>query len=297
MTACGVAQLEAPARADRIGRRPRITVRHTELVQGTAEDSETAVAYDDHGSGPAIVLLHGHPFDRSMWSPQVEDLSRDFRVLALDLPGYGDSPIRSDTMTMSAFSDAVVGVLDLSGVDRAAVVGLSMGGLVAMELGLRYPGRVTGLVLAATTAEPVADGEPKLRLAKAALAEERGMLPLAAEMLTDLLGPNASRDNDLVLKIFAMMLSTPPQGAAAALRGRAQRPDYSSLLASLAVPALVIAGDHDVLAPAAVVERLVAALPEPELLHFSSSGHLPNLEEPSRFNDAVRRFAVRHAVV
>lgn len=117
------------------------------------------------------------------------------------------------------------------------------------------------------------------------------MLPLAAEMIADLFGPDAGRDHELVLRIFAMMLATPPQGAAAALRGRAQRPDYSTLLPSLAVPAIIIAGAHDAHASEAVVQQLVSALPEAQLLRFAKSGHLPNLEEPEHFNEAVRRFA------
>lgn len=254
---------------------------------------ENAVAYDDRGAGSALVLLHGHPFDRSMWRPQLDALSTEFRVLALDLPGYGASPPRSDTMTMRAFADTVVEVLDTLAIDRAVIVGLSMGGLVAMELGLGYPRRVNGLILAATTAEPVADGEREMRSTKAALAQQRGMLPLAAEMIADLFGPDAERDHELACRIFAMMLATPPDGAAAALRGRAQRPDYSRLLSSLAVPAIVIVGAHDAHASETVVQQLVGALPDPELVRLADSGHLPNLEEPERFNEAVRAFAQR----
>lgn len=248
------------------------------------------IAYDERGAGEPLVLLHGHPFDRSMWSPQLAALSDEFRVVAPDLPGYGDSALRADPMPMRSFADAVIELFDLLEVERAVVVGLSMGGLVAMELGLGYPARVKGVVLAATTAEPVAAGEQEVRLAKAALAQERGMLPLAGEMITDLFGPDAGRDHALVLRIFTMMLSAPAQGAAAALRGRAQRPDYSQLLTGLPVPAMVIAGDHDVHAPDRIVEQLVGALPDPELVRFAGSGHLPNLEEPDGFNAAVRRF-------
>lgn len=208
-----------------------------------------------------LVLVHGHPFNRSMWHPQLDDLSAHFRLLALDLPGYGESPMRRDPMTMRLFADAVIDLLDLLGIQRAIAVGLSMGGLVAMELGLGYPERIDGIVLAASTAEPVASGEVEERLAKASLAESLGMTPLAAEMIADLLGPRAIHDHRLVLRIFAMMLATPPDGAAAALRGRAQRPDYSTLLRSLSVPALVITGDHDPHAPQCVVEGLVDALP------------------------------------
>ncbi len=196
---------------------------------------------------------------------------------------------------MRGFADATVELLDLLDVERAVIVGLSMGGLVAMELGLGYPERVDALVLAATTAEPVAEGEVAQRYAKAALAQDRGMLPLAGEMITDLFGPRAGLEHALVRSIFAMMLSAPPAGAAAALLGCVARPDYSTALRALDVPAMVIAGDHDPHAPAAVVEQLVEALPDAELVRFADSGHMPNLEEPERFNDVVGDFARRHS--
>jgi 3-oxoadipate enol-lactonase len=254
-----------------------------------------ALAYDERGAGETIVFVHGHPFDRSMWSPQLERLSDAFRVLAIDLPGYGDSSPRAEVMTMRAFADAVVELLDGLAIARSLVVGLSMGGLVAMELGLGYPERVSGLVLAATTAQPVSEDEVDARLVRAELAIQRGMLPLAAEMIANLFGPVAGRDPELVLTVFRMMLGCSPAGAAAALRGRARRPDYSTLLRSLTVPALVVAGDHDSYAPEPIVQQLVSALPDVELVRFEASGHLPNLEEPERFNETTRQFALRLA--
>jgi pimeloyl-ACP methyl ester carboxylesterase len=229
-----------------------------------------------------------------MWKPQFE-LADEFHVVAPDLPGFGGSPVRSDPMTMRGFAEATIELLDLLDIESAVIASLSMGGLVAMELGLGYPERVDGLVLAATTAEPTSHGEVQERYAKAALLQERGMLPLAGEMISDLFGPRASRDRALAQRIFTMMLCAPPDGAAAALRGRAARPDYSTLLRGLSVPSLVIAGDHDAHASTAVVRQLVNALPEVELARFVDSGHMPNLEEPERFNYVLRDFARKHS--
>jgi len=108
------------------------------------------LAHEDRGNGPAIVFLHGHPFSRAMWASQLERLSDEFRVVAPDLPGYGESGAVDQIMSMRRFADTVVELLDDLEIARATVVGLSMGGLVAMELGLGYPERVAGLVLAAT---------------------------------------------------------------------------------------------------------------------------------------------------
>jgi pimeloyl-ACP methyl ester carboxylesterase len=202
-----------------------------------------SLAYDELGAGPALVLIHGHPFDRRMWTSQLEALSGALRVIAPDLPGYGASPPRDDPMTMAALADAVLELLDELDVHHAVAAGLSMGGLVAMELGLRDPDRIDGLVLAATTAAPVTPEEARTRRETAERLERDGMLDHALDMAGRLFGPAARRDPDLVEPVLSMMLHAQPSGAAAALRGRAERPDYSRLLRELLVPTLVIAGD------------------------------------------------------
>lgn len=255
--------------------------------------TDELLAHDDAGEGPVLVLLHGHPFDRRMWAPQLRSLSAGFRVLAPDLPGYGGSPPRGRKVTMGEFAGAVRGFIDALGVARAIVVGLSMGGLVAMELGLRAPDRVAGVVLAATIAAPVTPTEAAQRRETADRLERDGMLDLALEMATKLFGPAARRTPDIVEPVVSMMLRTPPAGAAAALRGRAERPNYRALLPGLQVPALVIAGDHDAYADEAVVNELVSALPDPDVVRLRGIGHLPNLEAPAAFDEAVRSFASR----
>jgi pimeloyl-ACP methyl ester carboxylesterase len=251
------------------------------------------LAYDERGDGPALVFLHGHPFSRAMWSAQLASLSDELRVVAPDLPGYGASPAVAETMSMRGMADAVVALLDELGIASATVVGLSMGGLVAMELGLGYPERVSGVVLAATTAAPVTAEEAERRRAAAAEIEASGMLGHTVEMLPRLFGPAASRDPAITVPIAVTMLETHPAGPAAALRGRAERPDYERLLRELRPPALVIVGDHDAYSTNEVTDQLVAALPDPEVLVIEGVGHFPNLEAPERFDEAVRAFVRR----
>lgn len=250
-----------------------------------------ALAYDERGEGRPIVFVHGHPFSRRMWAPQLESLSDEFRVIAPDLPGYGESAARGRVISMRELGDAVLELLDTLGVERAVVVGLSMGGLVAMELGLHRPERVDGLVLAATTAAPVTPEEAETRRRVADRLERDGMLDHVLEMGGRLFGPAARRDPDLVGSVLTMMLATPPAGAAAALRGRVERPPYHELLPSLRVPALVVVGDADAYSTAEITEQLVDALPDPEIVRLSGVGHMPNLEAPEQFEAAVRTFA------
>src|SRR5437660_6984016 len=116
----------------------------------------TPLAYDDSGSGAAVVLIHGHPFNRTMWAPQIQPLvTAGFRIVAPDLRGYGDSAVTEGTVAMRELADDVSGLIAHLEIKRAAVIGLSMGGLVAMELVLANPARFWAIGLVATTAAPV----------------------------------------------------------------------------------------------------------------------------------------------
>jgi 3-oxoadipate enol-lactonase len=246
------------------------------------------LAYDDIGAGPAVVLIHGHPFNRSMWAPQLAALRPAYRVIAPDLRGFGDSPVTAGTVTMRELAGDVERLLDRIGVGPAAVVGLSMGGLVVMELAAADPGRWWALGLVATTAQPVTAAEQADRRARADLAERAGMAPIAQGMNERLYGP--APDPGVVAGITAMMLATSPQGAAAAFRGRALRPDYRPLLQEIDVPAFVCVGDQDTWSDATVTQELVASLRRPQLLVLPGVGHLPNLERPEEFNADLARF-------
>ena len=255
--------------------------------------SVPTLAHEDRGTGPALVFLHGHPFSRAMWAPQLAALSDEFRVVAPDLPGYGESPPLAQIMSMRRFADSVLELLDALGIARSTVVGLSMGGLVAMELGLAAPDRVEGVVLAATTAAPPTEEDVERRRRAAADIDANGMLGHTAEMLPRLFGPAASHDPALTVPIVTTMLRTSPAARRPRPRGRAKRPDYERLLRDLRPPALVVAGDRDAYSTKEVTDQLVAALPDPEVLILPGVGHFPNLEAPEAFEAAVRGFARR----
>jgi pimeloyl-ACP methyl ester carboxylesterase len=246
------------------------------------------LAHDDCGGGPAVVLIHGHPFDRSMWKGQLRPLSARFRAIAPDLRGYGQSPATAGTVTMAQLAADVWALLDGLGVSSAAPVGLSMGGLVAIEMAIARPRAVWALGLIASTAEPATVYEHRTRLALADRVEAVGLEPLVESMAPRLFGPGVS--DELVESVVAMMRASNPVGAAAALRGRADRPDYRVALHAVAVPAFVCTGTDDVWSTAAVTAELVASLPAATVLSLPGVGHMPNLEAPERFNEALAAF-------
>jgi 3-oxoadipate enol-lactonase len=251
------------------------------------------LAFDDAGRGDCVVLIHGHPFDRTLWTPQVAALRGSFRVIAPDLRGFGRSPVTPHQVTMREYAADVEELLDGLGIARAAIVGLSMGGLVAMELAAFRPERYWAIGLVATTMQPPTARDRATRLERADAVERDGMAVLVDYMHTGLYGPACPPAVRAL--VDAMMEAAPPEGAAAALRGRAGRPDYRSLLAGLDLPVLVCAGSADPWSDEAVTAEIVASLSRPETVVIDGVGHLPNLEAETEFNAALDAFLRAHA--
>ncbi|MFF4712336.1 alpha/beta fold hydrolase [Streptomyces eurythermus] len=253
------------------------------------------LAYTDKGPenspGVPLVLVHGHPFDRTMWDPQLAEFSAGRRVIAPDLRGYGASPVTPGTVPLSRHADDIAELLDHLAVDSFVLAGLSMGGQIVMECYDRFGDRVRGLVLADTfpAAETPEGKRGRNAMADRLLAE--GMRGYADEVLEKMVAPYA--DAGVKAHVHRMMTATPPQGAAASLRGRAERPDYRALLTKVTVPALVLVGADDTYTPVADAEEMHAALPDSALHVVEGSAHLPNLERPEEFNRHLAAFLTR----
>lgn len=255
-----------------------------------------SLAFDAVRAGPrALLLIHGHPFNRTMWRPQLEGLDYPgWRLVAPDLRGYGESAVVPGVSTFDDFTEDLARLLDALDIPRAVIGGLSMGGQIAMHFGLRYPERVSGLLLAATFAEPETPEGKANRRAMAERLVREGMEAYATDVLPKMVSPRSlAAMPDVGTHVLGMMRGTNPVGAAAALRGRAERPDYAPTLATLNVPALVVVGTDDAFTSRADAERICQLLPDAELLCVEGVGHMPNLEAAAEFNAGVRRLLDR----
>ncbi|MEV6348448.1 alpha/beta fold hydrolase [Actinoplanes sp. NPDC051851] len=250
------------------------------------------VGYDDAGEGPALLLVHGHPFDRSMWGPQSAAFSREgWRVVAADLRGYGESTVVPGLTALETFARDTFALADHLGLDEVVLAGLSMGGQIAMECHRLFAPRIRGLVLADTFPQgETAQGRAhRNRAADRLLAE--GLGGYTAENLGRMLASyNVAALPGVAAHVREMMLGAPPAGAAAALRGRAERRDYRELLTGVAVPALVVVGRDDEFTPVSDGELMASLIPGAELAVVEGAGHLPNLEQPEAFNGVLRDF-------
>lgn len=250
------------------------------------------ISYDDLGSGNPVLFIHGHPFNRTMWQPQVQSLRWKYRTIAPDLRGFGESSLGPEPLsTLESMASDLARLLDHLSVSRVCVVGLSMGGQIAMEFARAFPERTAAAVLAATfpqgeTAEGV---KLRNRMADRLLAE--GMAGPCCELLSKLIGPASLKKlPSVAAAVFEMICSTDPAGAAAALRGRALRRDYRQSLKEFRFPCMIVLGTDDAFTTVEEAEAMHAAIPNSRLEIFSGIGHMPNLEDQDRFNRHLHEF-------
>ncbi|HEY1325158.1 MAG TPA: alpha/beta hydrolase [Streptosporangiaceae bacterium] len=264
---------------------------------GTVAVNGISLAYDDSGGGEPLVLVHGHPFDRSMWRPQIAALTGSkWRVIAPDLRGLGGSSLgpADGPPPWDSYAKDIAGLLDRLGVDAAVIAGLSMGGQVALEFRRLSPGRARALVLADTFAQTDPPQRKQWRYDLADRLEREGMGGYAQEVLPKMIAPyNIAAMPGVAGHVLTMMRGAPPAGAAAALRSRAERPDYTGLLPAIDVPVLVVVGRDDEFTPIADAEFMRKHIGDAALVIIDGAGHMPNLEREAEFNDALQAFLSR----
>ena len=250
----------------------------------------TKLAHESRGAGPTLVLVHAFPFDRRMWSEELARLSDARRVVAVDLRGFGESPLWGEP-TVDELGDDVVALLDELGVPMASVCGLSMGGYVALSVAERHRGRVAALVLADTRAAADSDVAKLAREATMRQVRSDGPALFLDGVPERLLSRHAS--DDLRQRVRDLCVDR-AETILAATRALAHRPDRTSLLPRIDCPTLVICGGEDTTSPAPEMRSLAAQIPGAEYVEIAGAGHLSNLEAPDRFDEAVARFLAAH---
>ena len=258
----------------------------------SARIREIEMASDDVGSGPALILLHGYPFDRSMWRDQIDFLSaHGYRVIAPDLRGLGQTLSTGEITTMEDMAQDVAERLDDLKIERAVICGLSMGGYVAFEFAHLFPNKVRALVLAGTRAPADNEQEKQVRKQQAQRMLAEGMDFVADATLAKLLAPRTLAEKpEVVARVREMILRSDPKGAAAAQRGMAVRRNYSDDLPSLDVPTLVVVGREDPIRPVADAEFMHRQIRNSRLEIIEDAAHMTNMEQSGVFNAALLTF-------
>jgi 3-oxoadipate enol-lactonase len=258
----------------------------------TISSGDAQIAYEAHGDGPPIVLLHPFPCNHELWKPATQALENRYRLILPDLRGHGESGIGEGPATMQKHSADLARILDDAGVGRAVFAGNSIGGYVLFEFWRRNRGRVAGLILCNTKAQADTSEGRANRLQAADEVMQRGTEFFAEAQLSRLLGETTRQSRpDLVEGARKMMLKMSPEDIAMVQRGMAERPDSVPTLKTINVPTLIITGDEDNLTGVPDAELMRQNIPGSEMKVVAKAGHYSPWEQPKEIGRMVRQFA------
>jgi len=262
----------------------------TEYVPGRPR-----LAVDHLGAGPLVMMMHGIGGNRSNWHDQLPEFGSQFHAAAWDARGYGASEDYEGPLDFADFARDLARVLDYFEVTRAHLVGLSMGGMIAVDFYSRYPERVATLTICDSlpgfnhlTPE---QRHEFIRLRQEPLLAGKEPKDIAPAVAETLIGKSARPGS--FQRLVASMSALHKQSY---LKTIAAGANYSPAfeLEKITAPTHVVVGDEDRLTPAAMSREMAARIPGARLTLIEGAGHLSNIEQPARFNRAVLGFLMEH---
>jgi len=281
--------------------------RETDVPHWTAIDWGPSIAnrvinglrlhYLDYGTGPAIVLLHGMASSWQWWLENIPALAQEHRVIAVDLPGFGDSEPLPAPAEMATHARTLLDLLTQLGIESATFAGHSMGGLVAIEMFKADPRRARNLILVDSGGVPMSERRLAvilvvLRLCSAILRRRFVRRALATRIWVRRIALRAALRDPRVMSPELAAVTMPVFGGPGSVDAipSAARSVHATVPESITCPVLLVWGEHDVVVPALGAQQMHDKLPDSELTVFPGSGHTPMVEFPDQFNDLALRF-------
>jgi len=248
----------------------------------------------ERGAGRTVLFLHGYPLNHEMWQSSLNALSKDHHVVLLDLPGYGlarDWPVPD---TLAGFSEKLQLTIASRFPGPIVLVGHSFGGYLALQLYRDAPEQFSGLVLTNTRSQADTPEARAKRLETVQQLEEAGGSLDTEAVARSLVAPATWASGGAPVEtVRSMVREVRPTTVTASLRAIADRPDLTPVLASIAVPTLVVWGEDDQLIPPEQTQAMVAQIPRSVGVGLTGAGHLPSLETPGPFVNAVHELLDR----
>lgn len=265
----------------------------------TATVNDIELAYSTEGEGPALLLVHGFPLDRTMWHHQIDTLSARYQVIAPDLRGYGKSSLgKVDPeagVSMRQYADDLAGLLDAIGCRQPVVYcGFSMGGYIGWQFVQHHSARLKALIQCDTKATADNEETRAVRNKMAAHVSEWGARRVAEEMVPKLFADTTRAEHGTIVERMKRVISsTDPSAIAAAQLGMAARPDMTALLSEIKVPTLALCGKEDQLTTPDVMRAMAEAIPDAEYIEIAGAAHMAPVEKPQEVTAAMQQFLKR----
>ena len=255
--------------------------------------NDFTVSYNDSGSDntTVIICIHGFPLNKSMWDKQAEALNKDYRVIAYDVRGHGNSDSGIGDFNIELFVNDLICLMDTLKLDKAVLCGLSMGGYIALNAIEKYPERFEALVLSDTQCIADTPEAKEKRLKAIENIKENGVEKYANESIKNLFSPESLlTKKDEVAVVREMIVNTPMQSLFKTLLALAERKETCSKLQDIKLPVLIMAGSEDKITPPAVAQQMHEKIQHSVLKIIDYAGHLANLENPDDFNYQLKYF-------
>jgi pimeloyl-ACP methyl ester carboxylesterase len=252
-----------------------------------------SIYFAEAGRGSAVVLLHGFPLDSRVWEGQMSGLAGEFRVIAPDLPGFGQSGPPSP-FSIESLADDVHALLRQVDALPCILGGLSMGGYAAQAFINKYPNDVAGLMLIDTKSEGDTAQAKQGRARMIELVRAGGSAAVAGQMMPNMMTNSGSRP-EIASRLMGMMRECPPLTIEYALLALRDREDYRECLASIPVPTLIVVGRGDAIAPVSIAEQMAAQIPRATLAIIPDAGHMAPIERPELVNQAMLKYCRERA--
>jgi 3-oxoadipate enol-lactonase len=250
-------------------------------------------SYSDHGpdDAPVIIFIHGFPLNKSMWNMQVEALKDNYRVIAYDIRGHGNSDPGIDDFFIELFVHDLLRFMEKLRIQKSILCGLSLGGYIALNAVLKYPDRFDGLILNDT--QCIAD-TPEIkenRCTAIIRIKEKGVEQYADESIKKLFSPESFiKKKNAIAEVKEMIINTPKQTLCNTLHALAERKETCTRLQEINIPVLIMVGKEDKITPIAAAQQMHEKLSNSKLEIIQHAGHLSNLENPIAFNTHLVKF-------
>jgi pimeloyl-ACP methyl ester carboxylesterase len=257
-----------------------------------SETEQFELAVVDHGEGHPLLLVHGFPLDHSMWKHQIADLSANYRVLAVDLPGFGVSQPLESPVSIRDYADALAVTLEQLQIDQPVTFcGLSMGGYIGWQFMKHHSEKLHSLIACNTRAANDDERTARGRRLMAAQVVKDGSDSIASGMAMKICGETTFETNpDVINHVSSMIRSTDSESIAAGQHAMAGREDATPLFGSIDVPTLFVAGMEDLVTPPDEMRVMADQVKGSRFVQIPHAGHLAPLENPMAANAAIRSF-------
>ena len=251
------------------------------------------VSYTDEGPDHAqvIILIHGFPFNKSMWNKQVEVLIETYRVIAYDVRGHGISTAGTDDFSIELFVDDLLGLMDALKIDRAMLCGLSMGGYIALNAVENFPKRFGALILCDTNCIADTPEAREKRMKTIESIQEKGLEQYAIESLKNLFAPESFVTNrEKIALVKTMIMETSVQTLSRTLFALSRRKETCTNLHRISIPVLIVVGIEDKITPSDAARQMQKNIKGSILNIIEHAGHLSNIENSYDFNRQLIKF-------